>query len=312
MKITNNYNLPEAIVLALTKDNYSRGASNRSVTQLIDSPRVQILQREFDAELYEDATDRMWSILGTAVHNIFEDATPEHDNAEERIFYEANGWVISGAIDLQEQSDNYSGGVCTVMSDYKCTSVWSVIYGKKEWNNQLNAYGWLSRHGKGVDVDRLRVVAVLRDWNRREAKMKPDYPNAPIVIVDIPRWTNEEQDRYMEERIRLHSEAEFNRLTGDPLPHCLESERWMQEATYAIMKGKNKRATRVLKTKEEADDFIKVKELDDSHTVVERKGKASRCEGDYCHVARFCSQYQSEVRGGEEPTIDEKSQGLMI
>ena len=301
MKITNNYNLPEPIVRALTKDNYSRGASNRSVTQLIDSPQVQILQREHDADLHEDVTDRMWSILGTAVHNIFEEATPDHQNAEERIFYESNGWVISGAIDLQEQSDNYTGGVCTVMSDYKCTSVWSVIYGKKEWDNQLNAYGWLSRHGKGVNVDRLRVIAVLRDWNRREASMKSDYPKAPIVIVDIPRWTDEQQDAYMDDRIRLHSEAEFSRLTGEHLPDCLDSERWMQPTTYAVKKKGNKRAISggVQKTMEGAEAFVIAKDTDKvKHEIEVRKGKASRCEGDYCHVAKICPQYQAEVWGG--------------
>lgn len=303
MNITNNFNLPEPIVRALTRDNYSRGASNRSVTQLIDSPQVQILQREHDADLHEDVTDRMWSILGTAVHNIFEEATPDHQNAEERIFYESNGWIISGAIDLQEQSDNYTGGVCTVMSDYKCTSVWSVIYGKKEWDNQLNAYGWLSRHGKGVDVDRLRVVAVLRDWNRREASMKIDYPKAPIVIVDIPRWTNEQQDAYMDERIKVHSDAEFARLTGDHLPDCLDSERWGQPTTYAVKKKGNKRAVSggVQKTMEDAEAVVIAKDTDKvKHEIETRQGKYSRCEGDYCHVASICPQYQAEVWGGSD------------
>ena len=39
-------------------------------------------------------------------------------------------WLIGGAIDLQRSEGD---GTVTIL-DYKCTSVWSVIYGKKEWD----------------------------------------------------------------------------------------------------------------------------------------------------------------------------------
>ena len=71
MIITNQYNLPEPVFNALTHSDYSRGSSNRSVTQLIDSPRVRILRKEHDDQIFEDASDMLWSVLGTSVHHMF-------------------------------------------------------------------------------------------------------------------------------------------------------------------------------------------------------------------------------------------------
>ena len=165
MRLTNKHNLPKPVVDSLTKDNYSRGSSNRSITQLIDSPRIRILRAEHDAEMTEDASDKVWSVLGTAVHNMFEDAVSEKEHiSEERLFIDHEGWELSGAIDLQETE---SDGSVTV-SDYKCTSVWSVLHGKAEWVNQLNAYAWLVRHVKKVPVKKCQIVAVLRDWKLSE------------------------------------------------------------------------------------------------------------------------------------------------
>ena len=165
MQLTNKHNLPKPVVDALTKDNYSRGSSNRSITQLIDSPRIRILRAEHDAEMTEDASEKVWSVLGTAVHNMFEDAVSDKEHiSEERLFVEHEGWELSGAIDLQETE---AAGSVTV-SDYKCTSVWSVIFGKEEWANQLNAYAWLVRHVKKMPVGKCQIVAVLRDWKLSE------------------------------------------------------------------------------------------------------------------------------------------------
>ena len=69
--------------------------SNRSVTQLIDSPRVRILRKEHDDEIFEDASDMLWSVLGTSVHHMFEQHQLE-DIVEERLYAEVDDWVIMG------------------------------------------------------------------------------------------------------------------------------------------------------------------------------------------------------------------------
>ena len=282
MKLTNQFNLPEPIVQALSRNDYTKGASHRSITTLIDSPRIRILREQYDDQIQEDVSDMMWSVLGTAVHRIFEDFATGDVISEERLFVECDGWTISGAIDLQDEEGP---------SDYKVTSVWSVIFDKKEWHNQLNAYAWLMRHAKQRKSTKLRIIAVLRDWKRREAEMKPDYPQSPIMIVQVPMWSDEQQDQYMAQRIKLHQDAEWEHISGGDLPLCSDAERWMKEDTFAVKKKTSKRALKVFDSMEEAEWFMKQKSLGDDHIVETRKGSATRCEQDWCRVSSWCDQY---------------------
>jgi len=131
-------------------------------------------------------------------------------------------------------------------------------------------------------------------------KMKPnkDYPEAPITIIDIPLWSDEEQDDYISGRIKLHQDAEFERLTGGSLPPCSDLERWARPTTYAVKKTKNKRAMAVFNSMEEAEFYFNNNQLDDKHCIEERPGKSVRCEGDYCGVSQFCDQFEA-IRNGD-------------
>ena len=294
MKITNLTNLPDPVVKALSKDNYSRGESQISVTTLIDCPRVRLLREEHDDEISEDVSEKLWSVLGTAVHNIFEETAEGEYISEERIFFDVNGWTVSGAIDIQKKEPD---GSITIM-DYKCTSVWSVIFGKEEWVEQLNAYAYLVRKAKDVPVGKLQIVAILRDWKKRDSQTKPDYPQSPIVIVDIPKWTETQQDNYFEQRVALHQEGEFAALLGDDLPLCSNKERWMRDAKFAVKKKTNKRAIKLFNNKEDADAFFLKEGLGSDCEVEERVGDPIRCSQNYCRVADFCTQYQRELGNG--------------
>lgn len=282
MKLTNKHGLPEPVVKALTRNEYSRGESNRSITQLIDSPRVRILRQEHWDELTEDVADKLWAVLGTAAHKMFEENVTEGHLAEERVFLDIEGWTISGAVDVQKMSDD---GV--VIYDYKTTSVWSVIYGKPEWELQLNCYASLIRRSKGHNVKALKIIAICRDWNRRDAEEKKDYPNAPIVEIDVPLWEPSKQDEYLDERVKIHQQAEFKRLTGDELPECSSGERWEKPSKWAIMKKGLKRAVRVYDSQEEA-----AQNLEQGQLIEFRPGESTRCTGDWCRVSQWCDQFQ--------------------
>lgn len=292
MKYTNNHNLPEPVVMALMEDDYSRGDSNRSVTQLIDSPRARILRDELDAKVVVDVSELIWIVLGKTMHKIFERFATGKYLPEERLFAEMLGWKISGAIDIQ-----YDEGSNTVtLTDYKCTSVWSIIFGKEEWHNQLNFYAWLARIAKGVTVGKLKILVVLRDWKQSEMMRSGEYPKSPIMEVEIPVWTNEQQDKYVEDRVRIHQEAEFMRLTGDTLPFCTDEERWKSESKFAVKKTTNKTAKRVLSSFEEADQYIKDNDLDPKQwKIEERPSDPKRCSMGYCKIAQWCDQYQGEL-----------------
>ena len=178
--------------------------------------------------------------------------------------------------------------------DYKCTSVWSIIYGKKEWHNQLNFYAWLVEQSKEIEVNRLQIVAVLRDWQRTKASVEENYPNAPLIIVDIPLWSQQVRDNYVRDRVRLHQHAEFERLTGGELPLCTDQERWKKDSTFAVMAKGQKRAKRVFSDQQSAEDFI-AQQSATNLSVEERVGKNTRCEDNWCRVAQFCDQHREEM-----------------
>ena len=99
---TNIQNLPEPVVKALSSDDYSSGAVNSSVTTLIDSPQIKILSRKHQDDISYDVSERLWSVLGTAVHNMFEDHASGDYLSEERLFTEVIGWKVSGDIYIQK------------------------------------------------------------------------------------------------------------------------------------------------------------------------------------------------------------------
>lgn len=285
MELTNQFGLPDVVVQSLTRDSYDRGKSNRSVTQLIDSPRIGILNKEYDAEIEQDVIDFLWSRFGTGMHQMFEGSVEGAEYiSEERLTFKHMGWSISGQIDLQEiTSDGHH------LWDYKVTSAWSVVYGKPEWHDQMNAYAWIVRHVKKVPVTALKIIAILRDWNRRKAGEDGDYPESPIQVIDIPLLKNAEQDSYMDGRIKLHQDAEFERLRGGPLPLCSDQERWQKPTKWAIKKAKAKRAVRVFDTEAEAEKFMETK--DSNYRIEVRTGEDTRCVQNWCRVSAFCDQF---------------------
>lgn len=293
MKITNRFNLPATLLNAVADDEYDKGDSVLSVTQLISSPRIVLLQELNVDNLVADVVDRVPALLGTAVHKIIEKGSKDLPNhvVEERLFATINGWKISGAVDLQIEHDDGTWEI----NDYKVTSVYSVMDEKIEWIQQLNCYAFLSMHAHGRKVTKLRIIAILRDWQRKQAEMKPDYPQSQVVAVDIPLWTLEDQANFIHNRVREHQRAKKMVDSGVVLPYCTDQERWLRGETWAVMKEGRKSAVKLYDSEEEARAYAD--NLGAGHSVEHRRGSPVRCAGNYCMVAQWCRQYQEELGG---------------
>lgn len=294
MKITNHYGLPETLVRAVEDDEYDKGDSRISVTQLISPPRIVQLQELNKDRLEQDVTARIPALIGTAVHKIIEKGSkgmPGHI-VEERLFAEVLGWKISGAVDLQ--IDNGDG--TWSINDYKNVSVYSIQNEKPEWEQQLNCYAWLSYVNYGRRVTSLKIVAILRDWMRKQAEINPNYPQSQVVVVDIPVWSTEEQEKFIAERVVLHQAAQNAVDTGEPLSYCTDEERWLRGEVWALMKEGRKSAVRIYDNIEEAGRAQG--EAGAGHYVEHRPGTYVRCAGNYCLVAGWCKQWQEAAGGG--------------
>ena len=277
MKITNIYNLPQAILNIMMRDVYQPTHKRMRVTELIGAPLVKHLMIKHWKELTEDCSDGLWRLLGTSVHYILESGTPDDALGEERLSYTIGDTTISGKSDLYHEEG---------IQDWKVTSVFSFLLGmKKEWEAQLNVYKFLWERN-GFPVKSLKINAILRDWQRSKAKFDLTYPQIPFVSMDVPMWDNALIVEYLFDRIAIHAQK--------PAPECTDEEKWKRPTTYAVTKPQNKRATKVCETKEEAEEYIKVKnegKPKDMYIIDERKGACIKCD-DYCVVRDFCPYYK--------------------
>ena len=285
MKLTNKFNLPETFLNVIARPSYSRGNSEISVTEILSPPQLVLLRRRHVDDIEIDAADQVWSLFGSAVHNILQHGKDDHHVVEERLFTTFESWRISGAIDLQTFQPDGS----VVISDYKVTSAWAVQQEKTEWVDQLNMYAWLVERVKGHPVTALQIIGIVRDWNRREAANKEGYPQAPIVTIDIPLWDFETRERFVADRLALHNEANFSAVSGS-MPACTPEEMWEKPTTYAVMKEGGKRARKVFEIRQEAEAFMA--DQKGTHFIETREGGRTRCDS-FCQVAPFCQQYQS-------------------
>lgn len=279
MKLTNKLNLPEAIVAAIANDPYSKGDCHFSVTELLQPPRARALKIKHAHELQEDVSDRLWALYGQVAHTILERANLL-DLSEKRFFAEINGVKISGQIDTLAIKDG-------VLSDYKFTTSWGFKTDsppKPEWISQLNMQAHILRLNDIV-ASKLQIVGLLRDWQIREAQNNPGYPQAPIAVIDIPMWSAEQTEAFINERVSVMRAAEVS------LPLCTASERWAKNDTYAVMKKGVKRAHSLQYSIDTAEKMAK----DVGGYVQFRAGESTRCKS-YCNCNIFCGQYQDSIK----------------
>lgn len=291
MKLTNLTGIPATFENVIARPTYNKGKANMSITELMNSPRIVQLKRKHWDDLTEDVADLVWSIFGTAIHNILEHGKGDTHIVEERIHVELDGMRISGAIDLQELTE---AGI--VVSDYKTTSAWAVMNEKQDWHNQLNSYAYLVEKAKKLPVTKLQIVAIVRDWSRRDAVTREGYPKAPIVVIDIPLWSFDEREAYVRSRISLHGDALFEMETDGEMPECTPEECWEKPTSYALKKDGNVRAKSVHETSEAADTALaaateKAKK-GEKFLIEVREGGRTRCES-FCQVAPYCQQHQA-------------------
>jgi len=291
MKLTNKFNLPDTILNVLERPTYSKGKAHISATELLNSPRIVQLKRKYWEHIETDASEMVWALFGSAVHNILEHGKGENHIVEQRLGTEIDGWRLSGAIDLQEEDKD---GAISI-KDYKVTGAWSVMNEKRDWHNQLNVYAYLVEKEVQKTVKSLQIVAIIRDWSARDT-VKESYPQSPIVTIDIPVWPMAEREAYIRERVHQHSSAYFAMETSGELPECSEEDMWEKPTVYAVMKVGGVRAKSVHKTLEDAQHALNQLK---GYNLEVRQGERTRC-AKFCQVSEFCNQYKQYLETKEQ------------
>ncbi len=205
---------------ACVNDKYDNGGSDFTATSLAEPARISALKHQFKEEIEVDVSSRVASIIGQGTHSTAERAArPGIDLCEERIFasfiVDGMAYKVSSQLDLYETD---SGN----LYDWKTTKAYAFSKaaggGKKpEWITQLNVGAEILRRN-GHDPKTLNIIALLKDWNARDAGKS--HPESEVVQVSIPMWSSEDVSLYIEERIRAH------RAARKELPECTKAETW--------------------------------------------------------------------------------------
>ena len=291
-KLTNKFNLPEAIVEVLTpKYEHIRNPKTYYVTDLTKDPRQVHLGIKYSDKIIEDVSDKIWALVGKAIHYIIEKMSGQDRLKEERLEIEMLGRKIIG------RADDYSEKAKNVLRDWKITSVWSYIYGSsiQSWTEQLNIYDYMF-HSYGFEIDELEAVVILRDWSKGKASKGGDYPPVQIQVIKIKKWSHQEQEDFIKDRLQKLIDTE--ELEDDKLPLCSKENRWAGDDQYAIMKEGRKSALRVVNTKSEAVAWEKghlEQKPNDKTKIVLRKGEDRKCK-DYCNICQWCNYWKENYK----------------
>lgn len=281
MKLTNKLRLPDAIIKAIMQDSYTKGEADISVTELLTPPQLRRLKQQHAEELEEDASDRIYSLMGQSLHTVIERAAAGDAGVlvEATLYSEYEGWKIKG------QADHLLLTTGELL-DFKMTSVNKIKDGQvpREWVEQTNIYRRLLQKEKGIMVASIAVIAILRDWSKNKSFTSMDYPQSQVVRMDVPLWSAEKTDDFIAERMRLH-QAEQAR-------DCSDYDTWARPDSYAVMKRGAARAVRVFNNVVEAEQLASTAA---NLYVEKRPGIAVRCQN-WCPVSQWCPQWQADPR----------------
>jgi len=278
MIITNKYNLPQTLVDAVTfSDKHWQG--DYSVTGLPKGAKQVWLTKRHDKKIKVDASERLWALFGTAIHYVLDKGEDRNVLKEERLEVMIAGKKVTG------MADHFDG---KIISDWKFTSAWSVIYESSypDYERQLNCYAFM--YGlAGFEVEKIQACLLLKDWSKRKAEEDPNYPRCQMKVVPLKLWTAVEQRHYIEDRIK--ELEKYKDVPDDEIPECNPEQRWHKDDKWAVMKGKNKRASRVLNSEADAEKYMEMNEGDFS--IVFRPGIDTKCI-DYCACNIFCHYWK--------------------
>lgn len=220
--LTNVHDLPAPFVRAVTFDPYDPGECDITVTGLLKPPQMGYLENLHGAEIVEDVMDRHWLLEGKALHHWLwyaaEQLGLENPHPEKRLFMDVLGWTISGQSDLY-----YEEGI---LLDYKRTHTYSLKRDHPDWEQQLNLYAHLWRNA-GYVVGRVYVLASLRDWSMARTGQS-GYPATPLMAIEIPLWSPEQAQAFLETRVRIHQNAREGHYL-----RCTDEETWQTKRCAA-------------------------------------------------------------------------------
>ena len=260
MKFTNVYNIPEWIINKMIQEPRRMKPERISTTSLIHPPR----QRTLYIERYDDIVVDVSKYFAMWYGNVLDAVFDDDENAQNKMELEIDGITLVGKWDCMRER---------IIQDYKFTKVGQTAYGStlKSWEEQLNVYDYMNNTLNWQRAKGLENHLFYKDHSPVKVGKENGYPKCAWECVKQPQWTLEEQCKFVEDRLRYHKEKPYD---------CPESERW---GSFAVRTKGKQRADRVMKTREECEQWMKEKGRGDY--IESRDGLRCRF---FCQVSSVC------------------------
>lgn len=283
----NKYDLPEYLENSLYGA-WEPDLTRFGATSLVEPPLIRTLRAEHWNELDEDISEKLWMIHGNAL----DEFVKKHSrfglcNLKFELVWckDSQGRDITLVV-----KPDYYNVLTHILADVKDTSVWTIINGKSEYEEQVNVYDFvMNKMCPQLPIDGLELHLFPKDWKKNEKlRSGNDYPEIPFKVVPQKRWSHEEQFHFIDERIKDHLE--------NPRRECTPKEKWQSEDIWAVHIKGNKTAkggTAQPRSGAEAELWIDTmkRKTGKEYEIHFRPGACARCEG-YCNVKEFCPYYK--------------------
>lgn len=321
MPITNDSNISLTTAVWLMHDEYDLITDDNyvSATRLLKPLRHIVLPHRIPKERQTlDVADLVASGLGKSIHDSIEKAwvkgyreslrklgypkdvidrvlvnptdelldVTEHPipiYLEQRVFREFNGWRIGGKYDMVAEGH---------LEDNKSTGTYTWVKGGSDelHKRQMSIYRWLdaAQERPRVTEDFGRINYIFTDWQKREARTNPNYPQKRVEHKDFALFTLEETENFVREK--LNQIKKYWDAPEETIPHCTDEELWRSAPQYKFYLDPAKiggRSTRNFDNESEAKKY-QVTEKGGRGVVVYVPGEPKRC--DYCDAFNICTQ----------------------
>ena len=333
--LTNKHNIPEVFVRACMVDRHiTKG--DISTTQLIDAPQIRYLKAHNDIE--EDVSDRLWMLMGTAMHHVLE-------RSEVANYYARQ--LMDAAIVLEDFKDEKNVKAAEYLrslahekfpkafdSDIMLEQTMSVLIttdlGTMEVSGTMDkfnkttgtlfdykntsVYGYIYEESKKKWYAQQNIYAFMlrkHDYEVNEAFISAFFKDfksfekmrnkdyPDSMVMDIPI------PLYTVEQMEKYMKGRVRKHQliekGEVIP-CTPKERWAEADMWAVKKKGGKKALKggVLPSAAMAEKYVKDNALNYTDMFIEfRPGTSKRCDS-YCPVRSVCPQKRANDLRKEE------------
>ena len=277
MKLTNKFDYPAWVVKCCEAISHKPGEKAISVSLLPQNPMVRHLLLTQWENIVTDVSDFTARLQGIAWHALAEKYAEKGAFAEKTLYAEMDGNTVVGRLDFFDE-------LLKILWDYKTCKAYKIIFDQKEdedslWDTLLNLYSWLLSKN-GVEVNQIKISAMIKDWSAAEAVKAADYPQCDMITIPIPKWPVEKIEAYIRGRIKVHT---------SPIVPCTADEMWEKPPVFAIYNPKSMaKAKRLQPTEVDAKNWIEEQgKKGATYIIKERPGCRMNCDR-YCSVRSVC------------------------